>query len=82
MREIKVGKSHTVTLNPYQEANFRFTINKTMDYKTLYFKFVSLVGDCSIYVSPTNKYPDRNNNMEKLEIKNKNLTSISTKTFS
>ena len=53
-----------------------------MDYKTLYFKFVSMVGNCSIYISPTNKYPDRNNNMGKLEIKNKNLTSISTKTFS
>ena len=47
-----------------------------MNFKTILIKFVSLVGDCTIYISNSNKYPDKNNNNGKLEIKNKNLTSI------
>lgn len=81
MQDLKVGVSTTITLNPFEEGNYRIVLDHKMQFKSLLFKFVSLVGDCIVYLSTTTKYPDEHNNESELRIKNQNFTSIATKTF-
>lgn len=41
-----------------EEGNYKFELDHFGKYKTIVFKFVSLVGNCKVYLSTKNKFPD------------------------
>lgn len=52
------------------------------DENGLYFKVISLSGDCTVYFSEDHKYPHEGNNLHKINVSNFGISSINTKFYS
>lgn len=76
MKNLAFGVSHNIAIFPFENKQFHMIIKDKENILGVKFKVVALHGKCDIYFSTSTTTPSETSNDGKIEVDNKNISSI------
>ena len=58
IRSLPIGTSHNLSVYPFEEKTFHYHIHEAKRFSAVNFVIVALSGECNIYFSFKEQYPD------------------------